>query len=259
MTPNKQQLDKSRLGRLLVNRGYITEVQLQQALEQQRQSGERLGEVVVAAGWVTQRELNRTLKHQSRYRYAAAVAALVVAPLQPITALAASVPGVPAATPPTASQQVRENGGMQALTDAEMTRVSGQRDPAFMAQAATMNSGQAQGQIPEHARAAIGKESAEEARETVLDSLQLFANGFVPVLNFLDSDVNVRGVHFAEENPIQSIGADGITFALPERIEEISMANIRVQGSSRSASMGNITLSNIQFSENSRMSVRPRH
>lgn len=257
MRANRQQLDRSRLGRLLVNRGYISESQLQQALEQQRYSGERLGEVVVAAGWVTERELNRTLKHQNRYRYAAAVAAMVVAPLQPITALAASVPGAPTATPPTASQQARENG-MQALTDAEMTRVSGQRDPAFMAQAVALNTAEVPAHASDQVRAAVGEEGAEQARETVLDSLELIASGFVPVLNFLDSDLSVSGVHFADDNPLQSIGADGITFSLPERIEEVRMDNIRVQGSSRAASMGNITMTNIQFSEDSHLRIRAR-
>ncbi|MBC7182164.1 MAG: pilus assembly protein PilB, partial [Marinobacter sp.] len=51
--------EKSRLGRLLVNRGYLSEGQLEDGLRVQRETGQRLGEVLVQAGWITRKELDR--------------------------------------------------------------------------------------------------------------------------------------------------------------------------------------------------------
>lgn len=138
-TPNPQQLEKSRLGRLLVNRGYITDAQLQQALEEQRASGDKLGAVLVHAGWLTEQELQRTLRHQNRYRYAAALTAMVVTPLQPMVALASSAPALPSATSQTAGQQLRASGtGMQSLSEDEMGNVVAQGRETFVANAAAL-------------------------------------------------------------------------------------------------------------------------
>jgi len=237
MTLKKQQLDKSRLGRLLVNRGYITDEQLGQALEEQRESGLRLGEVLTRAGWITSRELNRTLKHQSRYRYTAAFAAMVVAPLQPAAALASPAPALPAATPSTASQQLRGDSGMTALSEAEMKQVSGQGSEALFAGVTSL---------------AETPGSEADAEDQTLDSLEL-------VINFLDSDVTVTGVEFGEEGPGYSIGSEGaLTLNMPERIDEIRMERIRVEGAPASRSMGSISMRGIDFSSDSRLTIRAR-
>lgn len=244
VTPDRQQLDKSRLGRLLVNRGYITDEQLTQALGVQRESGDRLGEILVRAGWVTSRELQRTLKHQSRYRYTAAFAAMVVAPLQPVAALAAPAPALPSATPPTAGQQARGDSGMKALSEAEMKEVSGQGSNEFIANAHAI------AQTPD---------SDDEAEDQALDTLELAARTFIPVLSFLDSDLTVTGVDFGDSGPGYGIADDGtVTLNMPERIEEIRMERIRVEGSPASASMGSIRVSNLRFSDDSHLSIRTR-
>ncbi len=83
--------EKSRLGRLLINRGYLSEGQLEEGLRAQRETGQRLGEVLIAAGWISERELHRVLKHQSRYRNAAALVTMVTLPFQPpLVSLASS-------------------------------------------------------------------------------------------------------------------------------------------------------------------------
>ena len=82
--------EKSRLGRLLINRGYLSEGQLEEGLRAQRETGQRLGEVLIAAGWISERELHRVLKHQSRYRNAAALVTMVTLPFQPLVSLGAS-------------------------------------------------------------------------------------------------------------------------------------------------------------------------
>lgn len=244
MTPKQQQLDKSRLGRLLVNRGYITEEQLGQALQEQRESGLRLGEVLTRAGWITGRELNRTLKHQNRYRYTAAFAAMVVAPLQPAMTLAAPAPAPPQPSQSAASQQLRGETGMTALSDAEMQQVSGQGSEELFAGATSL---------------ADEPASSADAEDQALDSLELATKSFVPVLNFLDSDVTVTGVDFGPRGPGLSINAEGaVSLNMPERIEEIRMERIRVEGSPASASMGSISMNNINFSSDSRLTIRTR-
>lgn len=244
VTPNKQQLDKSRLGRLLVNRGYITDEQLMQALGEQRESGLRLGEVLTRAGWITQRELDRTLKHQNRYRYTAALTAMVVAPLQPVAALASPVPALPTTGATTASQQLSGSTGMQSLSEAEMGQVAGQGSDELATLADTI-----QGEPG----------SDQEAEDQALDSLELTAKTFIPVLNFLDSDVTVSGVEFGDEGPGYRIMDDGaLSLNMPERIREIRMERIRVEGSPASASMGSIRMSNLRFSPDSQLTIRSR-
>jgi hypothetical protein len=45
------------IGRFLVERGLITEDELEKALAEQRESGLRLGEILVGKGWVSGPEL----------------------------------------------------------------------------------------------------------------------------------------------------------------------------------------------------------
>ena len=63
------QIQKSRLGRILVNRGYISEQQLDAALIAQAERGMMLGEVLVADGLITEKDLGRVLRHQKNYRF----------------------------------------------------------------------------------------------------------------------------------------------------------------------------------------------
>ncbi len=243
-TPHPQHLEKSRLGRILVNRGYITDAQLQQALEEQRLSGDKLGTVLVHAGWITERELHRTLRHQNRYRYAAALTAMVVAPLQPVVALASPAPALPTTGSQTAAQQLRApETGMQPLSEREMERVAGQGRDAFIANAAALTETPA---------------SASDAEDQALDALEFAARTFIPVMNVLDADVTVSGVSFGPSGPGFAIGTDGaVSLSMPQRIQEIRMDQIRVDGAPASASMGSITMSNLRFSEGSSLTIRP--
>jgi hypothetical protein len=52
------------IGQCLVERGLITEDELEQALTEQRESGLRLGEILVAKGWVSGPELAATVSEQ---------------------------------------------------------------------------------------------------------------------------------------------------------------------------------------------------
>ncbi|MFE8069678.1 pilus assembly protein PilB [Marinobacteraceae bacterium S3BR75-40.1] len=236
MKVHAQQLEKSRLGRLLVNRGYITEGQLQEALSIQRSKGERLGEILIASGVISARDLKRTLKHQQRYRYAAAFAAMATAPLQPLVTFAASTPAAAVPVPPAATQTIK-GSGLQPMTDGEMQQVTGRGTEEFIDQIKNLQSS-AEGEQPADA----------------VETLKVVGKTFMPILAALDYDLSITGVHYRDGQPLQSVSQDGrITLALPERIEQVSLRNIRV--GDNSPSMGHVFMTDISFSAGSKMTI----
>lgn len=230
--------EKSRLGRLLVNRGYITDQQLEAALISQRATGQRLGEILVAEGLITERALARTLRQQKRYRYVAAFAAVVVAPLQPMLSFAATAPTV-AGGAPVVAQQVR--AGLEPLSELELRQVQGQGTDELFARIAQVTD------------AADGK---GKGKADSLDALALMTRGLVPIINLLDADMSIRGVHYRPgEHAVRVLADGGIRMMLPQQIERISMENIRVQNSA-GPSMGDIYISDVRFSPGSSITIR---
>ncbi len=247
MAGNKTYLDKSRLGRLLVNRGYITEAQLEEALQIQRDQGLRLGEVLVGLGYVTEKALQRTLKHQSRYRYAAAFVAMVATPLQPLVAFGA-----------TATQAVPVNpsvslklGSMRALSDEDMAEVSGQGGVAE----AWQNLG---AQIASAQKDALEKQAKGEEPEALDGVKTLTALGklLFPLSQFLEADTSIEGVTWDPARAKPLFNADGsMNVNLPTRIESVHFDNIRVAGST-GPTMGSIAFEGIQFHDNASIVIR---
>ena len=70
--------DRLRLGRILVSQGHITDSQLKEALERQRQTGRPLGEELVAQERITKEVLQLALGMQRRLVVGALVAALTM-------------------------------------------------------------------------------------------------------------------------------------------------------------------------------------
>lgn len=242
--------EKSRLGRLLINRGYLTEAELEDALVRQRASGERLGEVLVASGCITEKDLIRVLKHQSRYRNTAALVTMVALPFQPLVSFASTTDNDDAGAVARAGQMY-EGHGFAALTDDEMSSVSGQRNIGLLDRIEKVAA------MPVNAADAEGG-NADEAGLDAVEGVRLAANVFVPVLSFLDSDLTISGVKYRDGEERYSIRDDGaITLALPERIEEIRMDNIRVAGGN-SASMGSVSIQDIRFHPASSMTIYTR-
>ncbi|MBW7469656.1 pilus assembly protein PilB [Marinobacter sp. F4218] len=238
--------EKSRLGRLLISRGYLSEEQLEDGLRVQRETGQRLGEVFIQSGWLTEKELHRVLKHQSRYRNAAALVTVVTLPFQPLVSFAASS-STSAAQSSAAMGEVYERGAMRPLVDSELDRVLGQGDPSLLDRIEQVS------RMAETSSESDGSISAD-----VIEGLKLTANIFVPVLNFLDSDLTISGVHYQDGEPRYAVRGDGaLTLAFPERIEVIRMDNIRVSGS-RGPSMGNVSIHDIRFDPDSRMTIYTR-
>lgn len=241
--------EKSRLGRLLVNRGYLTEIQLEQGLKLQRETGQRLGEVFVAQGLITEKELQRVLRHQSRYRNAAALVTMVTLPFQPLVSLAS--------TQSNSSQESQRAGemydasGLSPLTDDELSSATGQSTEDFLARVDTIRS------MAEAARDSDGSPLSEELTDAV-EGLKFVVSSFVPVLNFLKSDLTISGVHYRDGEPRYQVSDAGVLqLALPERIESIEMNNIRVSEAG-GASLGNVTLTDIQFQAGSNMRIYSR-
>lgn len=233
--------EKSRLGRLLVNRGYLSEGQVEEGLRLQRESGQRLGEVFITAGWITDRELGRVLKHQSRYRGAAAMVTMATLPFQPLVTFAA---GNNASASQTAEAgELFDASGMSPLTENELSGVAGQGDNSLLDRIGLV---------------AGMTERGGTTEPDVIEGLKLTANVFFPVLNVLDSDLSISGVHYREGEPRYVVSESGaVTMALPERIEEIRLDNIRVSGGG-SPAMGNVSIQDIRFHPDSRMTIYTR-
>ena len=82
MAVSHQVLQRSRLGRIVVERQWVTEEQLELAVQRQQTTGERLGEALVALGFVSQRQIDRALRKQTNVRAVAMLVTLMVAPFQ---------------------------------------------------------------------------------------------------------------------------------------------------------------------------------
>ena len=223
--------EKSRLGRLLINRGYISEGQLEAGLKIQHDTGQRLGEVLVEAGWLTERELHRVLKHQARYRNAAALVAMVTVPFQPLVTFASGNSN--AALAPVVAGEMY--GGFAAMTEEEMASVTAGSEIGLLERIETVA-------------------DPETARDPV-NTLKLASHIFSPVLSFVDSDLSISGVHYREGEPQYRIRDDGaLQLLLPERIEEVRLDNIRVTNS-QTPPIGNISIQDIRFHPDSRMTI----
>lgn len=58
------QKSQKRIGEIMIDKGYITEAQLQEALREQKATREFLGSILVKNGWITARRLAEVLADQ---------------------------------------------------------------------------------------------------------------------------------------------------------------------------------------------------
>jgi|TARA_B110001454_G_scaffold90999_1_gene86732 hypothetical protein len=222
---------KSRLGLLLINKGLITSSQLDEALQLQNRTGMRLGEVLINKGWITERQLNRSLKKQTRYRYVAALVAILLGPIQPFMA-SASVEREPISTEQIVEQKEHiypaEFSGLTSLTDSDMGNVTAQGVNENLARLQDIMAG------------TQGNNSNQNTLETIGSLL-------LPATDLLDADVEMTGVTYGKGQNT-SLNEDGsIQLALPTHIEEIAFKNIRVKGS-ENQHMGDLFIRGIDLS-----------
>lgn len=260
-------MTNSRLGQILVNRGYVTQKQLDLALRQQAEAvragrGEalRLGELLVAQSLISERDLRRALKQQSRLRFAATVLAAISAPLQPMLAMAATTTAPVIVPAPKPTETVAAKGymiaGLQPMAESEMAGITAQ---GFDERLAT----RLDEQTPigyEADKRDIRKASALES-EQGLDGVKVLGQlgkVLLPITQVLDSDIEVVGVHISDDR-IKPLFDDtgAMNVILPNLIERVSFRDIRPAGQVGGPTFGTIQLEGIRFSDEASIKIRP--
>lgn len=258
-----EQLQKSRLGRLLVNRGYISEAQLDEALVLQAQQACLLGEVLVEKGWVSKKDLERTLRHQKNYRLATAAVTMIVAPLQPMIAFAASPAGLPISSQRMEITDSQLGGlkGLQALDDEELAGVNAQG--FFPGIAPGLSIGQNADAVAAGLHHKYNDDDEEEQSEEQiageLADTVLTVAGLGPISNLIEADISIEGLAYHTDRPMMEvIEGNKVRMYMPKSIDRISMENIRVKGNTTGPTFGSIYMSNITYGENSNYTITPR-
>lgn len=235
---------KSRLGLMLLHKGFISQHQLDEALKEQAKTGKRIGEIFVEWEMLSERQLRRALKKQSRYRLIAAFIAMMLGPIS-FGAFAGST-STQSANEHSQSLSVNHYKGLQSLDDMDLAAVSGQGQNLPQDLNNAFN-----GLIDE-----TQSISDDEHDLGVLDNMATIVN---PLSQLLDADVSVTGVKYHSSKPRQKVNEDGsIDMSLPSEIEEIAFRNIRVKGSTGQASFGDVIISGVSFSEASNIRIQIR-
>lgn len=213
--------ERSRLGRLLLEKGIISEEQLNQAIEQQKITGQKLGEVLTGWNLATQRQITGLLRRQRNLRMATAVATALLGPLQAFAASPVPVTQV------TSTQSSARSEGLKELSEDEMGDVSAQ---GSLSQDQLLN-------LAQHSKDGDGLE--------VIKDVAKLLN---PVLQMLDSETSMKDVVYDPENAKAVVNKDGsVTLRLPSSIGELSFRNIRVAGDTQGYSLGSIVIKGIDL------------
>ena len=230
----KQEIQqKSRLGLMLIKKGMITSTQLDEALRIQNTTEMRLGEILIDKGWISERQLDRALKKQSRYRYAAALTAILLGPIQPFMVSANVNQEAVSIEEIVENRAQAETSGLRAMTDINLGEVT--------AQGASSN---LQGLI----------DNVLDTSDNGENSLEALGSLLVPALDLLDADMEMTDVTFADGERTK-VNADGsIGIALPSHIGQIAFKNIQVKGGAGN-SMGDLLIKDIDLS-NVNVSIR---
>lgn len=213
--------ERSRLGRLLLEKGIISEEQLNKAIEQQKITGQKLGEVLTGWNLATQRQITGLLRRQRNLRMATAVATALLGPLQAFAASPVPVTQV------TSTQSGARSEGLKELSEDEMGDVS------------------AQGSLSHDQLLNLAQHSKDgDGLEVIKDVAKLLN----PVLQMLDSETSMKDVVYDPENAKAVVNKDGsVTLRLPSSIGELSFRNIRVAGDTQGYSLGSIVIRGIDL------------
>jgi len=263
-----EKIAKSRLGRLLVNRGYISEDQLAEALTLQAEGNGLLGEVLIGKGYISEKDLNRTLKHQKRYRYTAAFVALATAPFQPMIAMAASPIGampLPNNKIELSAIDMGKFGGLKMMDDSELSGVSAQ---GFGGPMPGINLGMNFGQNSDGIAAGFHnkyqedeeyKEQEDEQIAAELSDTVLTMAGLGPISSLIEANITVEGLKYQEGRPqIEILGDGRMKMYMPTEIAKISMEDIRVKGNTSGPTMGSIYMTDIKYDPRSSYTIGPK-
>jgi len=253
----------SRLGRVLVNKGYITEAQLEGALKEQLQTGQRLGEVLVAQECISDTQLRTALKRQSLLRKVGTLATLVCAPLHAVTGFAATLgisPTAPINTRVEAMELIDETPtGMTLLSDNEL-REARATGPGIFGNQLLLDlgyDGVAAGQHNKYHDEDDEEDNQEEQiAYELMDTVTTFA-GFGPMSGLLDADISIEGIRYVEGAKRFEVTDDGgLRIYMPVEIDRINIENLRVKGSDESSTFGSIFISDVKFDPGSNYTIR---
>ncbi|WP_431479069.1 hypothetical protein [Massilia eburnea] len=210
-------------GQLLVKHNLVTEEQLQNAIAQQRQTGQRLGEIFAEWELVTHQHVQDILLKQRRVRMAAALIGAIFAPLEAYAA--ETLAAAPAAVSAPAAILPRE-GSLAALAEHELDAVT------------------AQGLDDELVRQV--RDQLKRNGVEVSGDLAKLVN---PVLGLVESDVSVHNVVYAPNRAATTVNPDGsLSLNLPTTIGEINFNNIRVHGAAAGGpTFGSISIRGIDL------------
>lgn len=227
---------RSRLGTLLIHRGFISRQQLDEALTLQAQRGLKLGEVLIHNGWITEKQLNSVLRRQSRYRLVAALSAVLLAPLQPFMANAhAAENGLAQA------EQYIERTGIKSLSEQDLSGVTAQGGNSYERLLDIVNNN-------------LDNRSDEDAAITTLEAL---ASAMLPGTDLLDAEIQVSGVSY-EPGPRTTINTDGsLEVQLPTNIKQIAFRNVKVAGA-ESQHFGDVVVRDLSFGAGTSVKVHLR-
>ena len=214
-----QVVQKSRLGSLLIKKGFITEQQLSEALRQQRETGQMLGEVLIAKGLITTGQLQKALRKQSRYRLVAAFTALFMGPVAPM-AFGAGGGAVQQSNQSYTSQRIAQSMGLQAISDEELGEVSAQGVEDLW----------------------VNVENADGVA-LISDLAQVI----LPATQLLEANVAIDGVSYDNGKGVEMQADGSFKIKLPTHIEKISYDDIRVKGSSADQSFGSLEMTGVSF------------
>jgi len=253
----------SRLGRVLVNKGFITESQLDAALIEQGASGRRLGEVLLSHGQINASQLSRALKRQSLIRRSAAIATAICAPLYSVSGFAFTMSAKPVFVPVRAESPLGVSdlpGGLVALNDDELSSAGAQGpyqllgglSPSFGYGASTAG---LQDQVEDREE---DDDQDEQVAYQLLDSVTTVM-GFGPISSGIEADVSMEGFRRYDDVPMLSVlDNGGVRLSTGFEVDRISMENIRVKGSSDPASFGSVYMSDVVFDKGSSMTIHTR-
>ena len=256
--------NNSRLGRVLINKGQLTEMQLDQALVEQGETGKRLGEVLLANGWITHAQLNTALKRQSLLRKVGAIATAVCAPLHAASGFAATVvtkPVVPVSRINVSEQVANLPSGLVALSDEQMSDASAQ-GPYSLNSMPLLNFG--------HDAVGAGlrhkyneededqQQSDEQVAYELMDTVTTVL-GIGPLSSGIEADISMEGFRRFEGVPAISLLDDGgVRFYTGFQVDRINMENIRVKGSDGPETFGSIYMTDVEFAPGSNYTIRPQ-
>lgn len=214
---------QSRLGHILLEKGLITQQQLETAISLQISTKQRLGEVLISQGLINAKQLKKALHRQTNLRLTATLVAALLSPFQLVSA-------------ETRTAALQSAHDMQPLSDTQMSSYSAQGlDQALQGLLVQAESG--------------------NGIETVTQLVKLVN----PLLNELEYEQHMSNIVYDTQSAQTAINTDGsINVRLPSNIGEMHFDNIRVKGAPQNQSFGSLSLYNIDLSQASlKIALRP--